>query len=157
MKAENLVLSNQVHDNHVRVITRADCGKGITRESDIVGIDALVCAEIGVPFVVVLRRLCPGIFPRPVRRVAALATLGLALHGEKHLRRGAGGYCGGSLAAAWATFCARSGRRSGQCCFEVDGDVAEQFPARFTEQRGAKYHVDLWGVIHAQLRDARAG
>ena len=153
MKAEDLVLSNQVHDNRVRVITRADCGKGITRESDIVGIDALVCAEPGVPFVVFCADCVPVFFLDPVRRVAALAHSGWRstvknISGEvlAVMRREFGCDMGDVLCAV--------GPSIGQCCFEVDGDVAEQFPARFTEPRGAKYHVDLWGVIHAQLRDA---
>ena len=32
--------------------------------------------------------------------------------------------------------------------------MAQQFDARFVKKRGAKYHIDLWGVIHGQLRSA---
>lgn len=48
IRCENTVLSNQVHGDKIRIVTRADCGKGVLKESDIKGIDALVTAEPGV-------------------------------------------------------------------------------------------------------------
>lgn len=48
IRVENMVLSSQVHDDKIRFVTKADCGKGIIKDSDINGIDALVTAESGV-------------------------------------------------------------------------------------------------------------
>jgi len=153
MQAEKLVLSNQIHENHVRVITKDDCGKGITRESDIIGVDALVCAQPGVPFVVFCADCVPVFFLDPVKRVAALAHSGW--------RSTVKNISAATLAVMQEQFgcdtgdilCA-IGPSIGQCCFEVDAPVAQQFDARFAEARGAKYHVDLWGVITKQLMDA---
>ena len=39
---ENMVFSNQVHDNKIKIVNEKDRGKGIIRESDIISIDGLV-------------------------------------------------------------------------------------------------------------------
>jgi len=39
---ENVVLSNQVHETKILRVDEKDCGKGVVRESDIIGIDGLI-------------------------------------------------------------------------------------------------------------------
>jgi copper oxidase (laccase) domain-containing protein len=48
IQTEKMVLSNQVHDDKIRIVTKADCGKGVLLDLDIKGIDALITAESGV-------------------------------------------------------------------------------------------------------------
>lgn len=150
MDAARLVLSNQVHENRVRVITKADCGKGIVRESDIVGIDAFVCAQPGVPFVVFCADCVPVFFLDTQKKVAALAHSGWRstvknISGEvlKVMKTQFGCAPGDVLCAV--------GPSIGQCCFEVDGDVAQLFDRQFAHKRGEKFHIDLWSAIRRQL------
>ena len=42
----------------------------------------------------------------------------------------------------------------GPCCFEVGETVAERFPGGFVDRKGAKPHVDLAGILRAQLWQA---
>lgn len=148
--AKKLVLSNQVHENKVRIITGEDCGKGLWRKSDIVGIDALVCAESGVPFAVFCADCVPVAFLDTKKRVVALAHSGW--------RSTVKNICGcvadvmtGELGCSAEDIVCAVGPSIGQCCFEVDYDVAVLFEEGFCERRGEKYHVDLWGVIEKQL------
>ena len=148
--AKKLVLSNQVHENKVRIITSDDCGKGITKESDIIGIDAFVCSEKNVPFVIFCADCVPVFFLDTKKEVAALAHSGWRstvknISGEviKTMKNSFG--CDAS-----DIICA-IGPSIGQCCFEVDKDVAQMFDMRFSEKLGEKYHIDLWKVIHSQL------
>jgi len=46
--AKKMVLSNQVHDDKIRIVGSADCGKGVVLPSDIKGVDALITNEPGV-------------------------------------------------------------------------------------------------------------
>ena len=51
-----------------------------------------------------------------------------------------------------ADISAAIGPSLGQCCFEVDEDVAEIFLnenkkyEHYMKKRGVKYHIDLWGI-----------
>jgi len=150
---KKLVLSNQVHENKVRIITSDDCGKGITKESDIIGIDAFVCGEKNVPFVIFCADCVPVFFLDTKKEVAALAHSGWRstaknISGEviKTMKSRFGSDASDIICAI--------GPSIGQCCFEVDEDVAMMFDERFCEKHGEKYHIDLWGVIHSQLDSA---
>lgn len=150
--AKKLVLSNQVHENKVCVVTKEDWGKGLYRESDIVGVDALVCGESGVPFMVFCADCVCVYFLDVKKKVAGLAHSGW--------RSTVKNICGCVIDKMHTEFgCERENiicaiaPSIGQCCFEVDKDVADLFDESFVEKRGVKYHVDLWGVIYKQLTD----
>lgn len=153
MEANDLVLSNQVHENYVRVITKEDCGKGITRESDIVGIDALVCAQPGVPFVVFCADCVPVFFLDPEKRVAALAHSGWRST-VKNISGEVLGVMTQKFGCDAGDILCAIGPSIGACCFEVDEDVAVLFDKAFVQPRGEKFHVDLWGVIRRQLLES---
>lgn len=153
MHADDLVLSNQVHENRVRVITKDDCGKGITRDSDIVGIDALVCAQPGAPFVVFCADCVPVFFLDPVKKVAALAHSGWRST-VKNISGEVLGVMKQEFGCDGKDILCAVGPSIGQCCFEVDKDVADMFDKTFVQARGEKYHIDLWSVIRAQLTKA---
>lgn len=144
------VLSYQVHGDTVRVVTAADIGKGITRESDIIGVDALVCAEAGVPIVTFYADCVPLLFLDPHTKTIALAHSGwrstvrqIGVKTIKTMTRHFGCVPENILVGI--------GPSIGQCHFEVDADVARYFDSAFVRQKGKKYHVDLWGVIVSQL------
>ena len=52
---ENVVLSNQVHETKILRVDEKDCGKGVVRESDIIGVDGMITNDKKV---VLLRTVC---------------------------------------------------------------------------------------------------
>jgi len=150
---QRFVLSDQVHEDTVRIITSADCGKGISRESDIIGVDALVCAEPNIPFITFYADCVPLFFLDPVKRVAAMAHSGwrstVKQIGIKTLEAMANAF-----GCAPKDILAGIGPSIGHCHFEVGSEVAEHFEDEFAKSRGGKYDIDLWGVIAEQLKSA---
>lgn len=71
-----LVFSNQVHLTNFYKVTKKDCGKGITRDSDILEIDGLVTNEPGVPLITFYADCVPLFFYDPVEKVIAMAHSG---------------------------------------------------------------------------------
>lgn len=75
------------------------------------------------------------------------------------------GAAAGVVGAAVEAFLSLSGNRSsarawlgpsiGACCYEVGGEVAGRFPARFARpSTGGKFLLDLAGVVRRQLEEA---
>ena len=150
---KKLVLSNQVHENKVRIISSDDCGKGITKESDIIGIDAFVCGEKNVPFVIFCADCVPVFFLDTKKGVAALAHSGWRST-VKNISCEVIKTMEDSFGCKTSDIICAIGPSIGQCCFEVDNDVAQMFDSHFSEKRAEKYNIDLWGVIFSQLSDA---
>ncbi len=71
-----LVFSNQVHLTNFHKVTKEDCGKGITRESDILEIDGLVTNEPGIPLITFYADCVPLFFYDPIKQVIAMAHSG---------------------------------------------------------------------------------
>ena len=73
---ENMVFSNQVHDNKIKVVGREDRGKGIVRESDIIGIDGLITNEKEVALVTFYADCVPVFLYDSVKNVIGLVHSG---------------------------------------------------------------------------------
>jgi YfiH family protein len=71
-----LVFSDQVHGDTVRVVTKADIGKGITETSDIKMVDALITNEVGVPIITFYADCVPVFILDPVHKAVGLAHSG---------------------------------------------------------------------------------
>lgn len=149
IKTENLVLTNQIHENKVHILTKKDCGKRIVRESDIIGVDGFVCAEKGVPFAVFCADCVPILFLDPVSKI-----VGAAHSGWRSTVKNIAGVVIDKMVMLGSKpeniLCA-IGASIGKCCFEVDEDVALLFDERLREKIGDKYHVDLWETVRGQL------
>lgn len=157
-----LVFSDQVHTTNIHKVTSADCGKGITRESDLIGIDGLVTNEPGIPLITFYADCVPLYFYDPVRRVAALAHSGwrgtVARIGKvmvEYMRQEYGTEAKDVLCAIGPSIC--------QSCYEISGDVAAEFQKEFTKEQYAdfmlnvgngKYHLDLWKANRYILLEA---
>ncbi len=156
-----LVSSSQDHNTNVRFVTKNDCGIGIFREHDMPSVDALITNEPDVTLVTHYADCTPLLFADPEKKVIALAHAGW---------RGTVGKIGEITVEAMqekygcdpTDIIAVVGPAIGQCCYEVDTPVYEQFasltelkPAYFTKSLGhSKYLVDLKETNRRMLLEA---
>ncbi len=148
--AENVVVSAQEHHTVVLPVTKADCGRGVTRERGYTDIDGLMTNETGVVLCTQYADCVPLFFVDPVRHVVATSHSGWK----------------GTVAQIGAVTVKRMGEvygcdpkdilcgiapSIGPCCFEVDSPVYEAFAALpfadetiLHDDQNGKYHIDLW-------------
>lgn len=146
-----LVFSDQVHDIKIHKVTSEDMGKGITSDSDIIGIDALVTNVPGIPLITFYADCVPLYFYDPVMKVVALAHSGW---------KGTVGHVGSVMIEYMSSeygskpediVCA-IGPSICMDCYEVSEDVAvafeeayskEQFDTMIYNKGNGKYQLDL--------------
>lgn len=149
---EKLVFSNQVHTTKIHKVTEVDCGKGICRDSDIVGIDGLMTNVPGIPLMTFYADCVPLYFYDPKQRVVALAhsgwrgtVAGMGRVMVEAMKREYGSEPSDIVCAIGPSIC--------QDCYEISGDVAEIFRNAFTEaacadimrdDKNGHYHLNLW-------------
>ena len=159
---KNLVFSNQVHLTKFHKVTRNDCGKGITRESDIQEIDGLVTNEPGVPIITFYADCVPLFFYDPVQKVIAMAHSGWKGTVERigarmisYMNQEYGSKPEDIICAIAPSIC--------QKCYEVSEDVALRFLQVFGENIGSvflykkengKYQLNLHKACEVTLLDA---
>ena len=155
-----LVLSRQVHRDDVRVVTPADCGKGLWTPRDYDSADGLITDAPDVPLVVFSADCNVILLHDPVRR-----AIGAAHAGWRGTAAGIAGKTARAMQDAYgcdpADIRAAIGPAIGPCCFETDGDVpdalrqvlgAEVEP--FMSWNGQKWHIDLKAVNALWLQKA---
>ena len=150
--AERIVLSKQIHRDDVRLVTAEDCGKGLWRERDYDGADALICATPNVPLVV-FSADCGVILLHDGVRGAIGAVhagwrstaMGIVSKAVREMVREFGCEAKNIRAAI--------GPSIGACCFETDEDVPlamrealGEDAENFMVKRGQKWHVDLKAI-----------
>ena len=132
---QRAVLSRQIHRDDVRLVTAADCGKGLWVPQDYDSADALITDVPGIPLVVFSADCNVILLHDPVRRAV------------------------GAAHAGWRR--AAIGPAIGPCCFETDNDVpaalrevlgVEAEP--FMTWNGQKWHIDLKAVNALWLQKA---
>lgn len=135
-----LVFSDQVHLTRIHKVTGADCGKGITRESDIKEIDGLMTNEVGVPMITFYADCVPLLFYDPVCQVVAMAHSGwkgtVAKIGKVMLE---------AMAKEYGTkpehvICA-IGPSICQACYEVSEDVIVAFCESFGQDVAKDFYI----------------
>lgn len=159
--ADRFVFTDQTHTDHVRVVTEADAGCGLTRERTYQDIDALVTDVPGLVLSVFVADCVPVAVVDPVRRTIGLAHSGwrgtVAGITEKMIRCMTAQY--GSdpkdlVCAIGPSIC--------RDCYEISEDVAEQFARAFagheseilTDKHNGHYQLDLWKANELVLRRA---
>lgn len=157
----NLVMTHQVHDTQVRVVTSEDLGKGYIRPRDYENIDGLITNEPGVPLMTFYADCVPLLFLDPVKKVIGTSHAGW---------RGTVNQIGAITVAKMAEvygcdpedILVGIGPSIGLCCFEVGPEVAEEFESKLPQhasdiikagQKG-KYMIDLWTANKKILIDA---
>lgn len=145
------VLSKQVHEADVRIVTACDAGKGLQSERDYTA-DALITDEPNLPLVVFSADCGILLLYDEVHRAVGAVhagwrgcAAGIVETAVRAMTRAYGTDPGQLLAAI--------GPCIGQCCFETDGDVPDAMRAAlgtdaeaYLKKRGPKWHVDLEGL-----------
>ncbi|WP_053956907.1 peptidoglycan editing factor PgeF [Inediibacterium massiliense] len=156
---ENLVFSDQVHKDHIKIVTKKDCGKGIIKESDIKEIDALITNETNVALATVYADCVPIFLLDPVKKVIALAHAGwrgtVLKIGKKTVEKMINVYETNPKDCLAAI-----GPSIGKCCYEVDENVIKEFNKDFTNlnkfvfsKGNGKYMLDLWKANQITLKE----
>ena len=153
MNHKNVVLSNQVHDTKIKLVTKEDAGKGMIKESDIIGIDGLITKEKDIPLVTFYADCVPLFFYDPVKEVIAAAHSGWRGTKEKigkkmveTMEEEFGCKKEDVVVVIGPSIC--------QDCYEVSEDVVLEFQEVFKEEtslfvkakENGKYNLDLWKV-----------
>jgi YfiH family protein len=153
------VLSRQVHEDTVRLVTEADAGKGLRFPQDYTA-DALITNQPGLSLVV-FSADC-GILLLFDPKTGAIGAIhagwrgcaaGIVAKTVRELERVFGARPADLLCAI--------GPCIGPCCFETDDDVPQAMTAAlgdqaapYLERRGPKWHVDLAGLNREWLLSA---
>ncbi|MGE4282215.1 MAG: peptidoglycan editing factor PgeF [Clostridia bacterium] len=157
----DFVFSNQVHRDHIAVISKHDKGKGIIRDSDILEVDGLMTNEKNVPLVTFYADCVPLFFLDPVKKVIALSHSGwkgtVKKIGYKTISKMIKDY-----GCDVKDILTAIGPSIGKCHFEVDQPVVEEFYTSYDKDAGmlinekgsGKYHIDLWQANILQFNQA---
>ncbi len=144
---EDMTASHQTHTTNIRRVTAADRGKGVTRPRDYSDVDGLMTDEPGIVLVTYFADCVPLYFVDPVHR-----AVGLAHSGWRGTAAGMGACMVKAMGDAYGTrpeeIYAAVGPSICADCYEVGGDVAQQFAAFpgavRAGRRPGKYQLDLW-------------
>ncbi len=161
-RPEKLVFSNQVHKTEVRRVDRRDCGKGIFRESDILGVDGLITDDREVVLMTFFADCVPLCFYDRKQKAVGLSHSGwrgtVARMGEKTvtaMNRAFGTEPEDIVAVVGPSICSS--------CYEVGEEVAEEFRRAFRdvqwaeilrEKPGGKYRLNLWRANEIVMEEA---
>lgn len=154
---ENMVLSNQVHDNKIHIVTEADRGKGIYKQSDIIGIDGLMTDKPDVALVTFYADCVPVFLFDPVKRVIALVHSGWRST-LKEISKEAVIKMKKEFGCDQSDIEVAIGPSIGQCCFEVGEEVYEEFINTFKwcepycKKVQDKWFIDLHSIIKTSLK-----
>lgn len=156
------VFSDQIHKTKIYKVTQKDEGKGIVRETDILGIDGLVTDCPGIPLLTFYADCVPLFFHDPVKHVVALAhsgwrgtVSGMGAVMADYMQKEYGCRAEDILCAIGPSICGN--------CYEIGEEVAEEFEKRFPKERYPdilragqphKYYLDLWQANRHILQEA---
>lgn len=161
---ENMVCSDQTHTDHVRLVTAADRGKGVTRPKDYRDVDGLITQEKGIVLCTFFADCVPLFFVDPVRKAIGLSHSGwrgtVQKIGKKtveEMKKAFGTDPGDVHAAIGPSIC--------QNCYEVSEDVIEEFRRAFPESgesssplwfqtKPGKYQLNLWEANRQVMLEA---
>lgn len=155
----SLVFTDQIHEDKIAIVGNEDCGKGIYRDSDLIGVDGLITNQPGVALVTFYADCVPLFFLDTRKKVIALSHSGwrgtVAKIGAKTLEEMNRHY--GTLPEDCLV---AIGPSIGPCCFEVDAPVANEFMKVFPEHKelytlgnAGKYYIDLWKANFIQINE----
>lgn len=141
------VLSKQTHTDNIRIISKDDLGKGITRTSDIEDTDGLLTNIEGAALVVFAADCTPVLLFDPAQKVAAAIHSGWRGSVKKIAPK-----CVGLMETKFGSnprdILVAIGPCIGQCCFEFGSDATDYFDIKYLkDSKDGKYMVDLRSYI----------
>ena len=155
---DKMVLSNQIHDNEIFLVQTKDAGKGLVKESDIIGYDGLSTNQPGIPLVTFYADCVPVLFLDPVKRAITAVHSGwkstvkdISHQALKLMKDVYDSDMKDIQVAIGPSIC--------KSCFEVDIDVYNCFTSKFSwctkyiDYRNGKYYIDLPQIIKQVLLD----
>lgn len=152
VKTTDIVLSRQEHHAHIRNVTAADRGKGVTCPRDYDDFDGLLTDEPHLVLCTQYADCVPLLFADPVRGVVGASHSGwkgtVQQIGRVTVERMVSDY-----GCRREDIVAAIGPSIGPCCFEVDEPVYTQFSAMdvwdescVRRTTNGKYYINLWAV-----------
>lgn len=155
---EKMVLSNQIHDNKIKIVDIEDIGKGLIKESDITGYDGLSTNKPGIPLVTFYADCVPVLFLDPVKKAITAVHSGwkstvknIACEALLLMKESYGSKPQDLQVAIGPSIC--------KDCFEVGEEVYNEFINKFEwceqfiEFKAGKYYIDLQRIIKRVLTD----
>lgn len=162
VSVENIVCSVQTHTTNVKIVTREDAGKGVTREKGYTDVDGLITNVPGLCLATFYADCVPLLFVDPVERVVATSHSGwrgtvgkIGKVTVELMEKEFGCKAENIYAAVGPSIC--------QDCYEVSEDVIEQFKENFEEEHwnhlfykkeNEKYQLNLWAANEVILLEA---
>lgn len=154
---EDLVLTDQVHKDNIMEVYKEDRGKGLLRESDIVGIDGFITDKKDPALVTFYADCVPLFFLDPVNKAVGLTHSGwkgtVKKIGQKTVEKMIDSYGTDPKDILIAI-----GPSIGKCCFEVGSEVIEVVRGKFKDsgdyfykKENGKYMLDLWKLNKDQF------
>lgn len=155
----DLVFSNQVHGDVIKQVDEKNKGEGIVKEKSSLGYDGMITCSPGVPMITFYADCVPILFYDPVKNVAGMCHSGwrgtvkkIATKMVKIMKN--------VYDCNPREIIACIGPSIGQCCFEVDDDVRNEFEKAFRfwkeiiqESGTGKSKIDLWRANQLQLEE----
>ena len=148
----SLVLSDQVHNTEIRLVTEEDKGKGILSGRDYQGIDGLITNVTGIPLVTFYADCVPLYFVDMKNK-----AIGLSHSGWRGTVNRMGKVTLEAMTKHFGTnpqdVITVIGPSICEDCYEVSADVLEAFRSEFTKQqlsdmvmdnKNGKYQLNLW-------------
>lgn len=160
-KLENVVFSNQIHSDRIYRVSADDMGKGLLRESDIIGFDALACNEAGIVLTTFYADCTPLYFLDVKNKAIVLAHSGWRST-VKQIGAAAVDFMRREFKSEPENIIAGIGPCIGDCCFQVDAPVVEEFKHSLdfavkyikNDNVKGKYLIDLAGINREILINA---
>ena len=157
---ENIVTTNQTHTTNVRVVTKEDCGKGITKERDYSDVDGLITNVPGIVLTTYYADCVPLYIFDPVNKAIGLSHSGwkgtvnrIGENTLKLMNENYGTNPKDVICCIGPSIC--------QDCYEISEDVANEFINEFGKNNkilynkgNGKYQLNLWESVKQVFLDA---
>lgn len=159
---DKLVLSHQTHTTNIKVVTKEDMGKGLTREKGYTDVDGLITNEPGITLVTFYADCVPLLFVDPVHKAIGSSHSGwrgtvnkMGKETVERMNQEYGTNPQDIVAAIGPSIC--------MDCYEVSKEVIDEFAKNFEtdimedicyKKENGKYQLDLWKANKYVLLEA---
>lgn len=153
---EDLVLSNQIHEDNVVRVTAKDKGNGIMFPNRFESADGLICGERGIPLVTFYADCVPLMFLDRVNGVIAMSHSGWKGTVKNIAQKTVDAFLD-DYNSKVKDITVAIGPSIGVCCFEVGDEVADIFHDIFGDcvlEKHEKWHVNLQKAVYEELKNA---